>query len=293
MENPASRFDRLVLADDDPDFVSPPDPEAGDELAPPTEYFRDPTRRAFSTNDSPDIGFDVALNPYRGCLHGCVYCFARPTHEYLGLSAGLDFETKILVKEELPQLLRREFASPRWRPRSVALGAATDPYQPIERRTRLTRRCLEVFAEFRNPVSVVTKGALVSRDADLLGELARDRAANVFISITSLDRALQRRMEPRAAPPAQRLAAVEALTRAGVPVGVMVAPVVPGLTEHEIPAIVEAAARAGARVVRHLLLRLPHGVKELFPAWLERHYPERRAKVLNRVRAVRGGHMLG
>jgi DNA repair photolyase len=216
-------------------------------------------------------------------------CFARPTHEYLGFSAGLDFETKILVKREAPALLRAEIASARWRPQVVALSGVTDCYQPAERRLRITRGCLEVLAEFRNPVAVVTKSELVTRDIDLLAELARDGAAAVYLSITTLDASLQRILEPRAAAPQRRLRAVEALARAGVPVGVMIAPVLPGLTEHEIPRLVEAAAAAGAGSVGHLVLRLPHGLKQLFEDWLSRHFPERREKVLNRIRDLRGG----
>jgi DNA repair photolyase len=216
-------------------------------------------------------------------------CFARPTHEYLGFSAGLDFETRILVKEDAPELLRRALAARSWKPQVVALSGVTDPYQPIERRLRITRRCLEVLRDFRNPVAIVTKSRLVARDADLLGELARLRAAAVSISITTLDPELQRRMEPRAPRPALRLAAIEALARAGVPVGVLVAPVVPGLTEHELPSILRAAGEAGARHAGYVVLRLPHAVKELVDEWLARHYPERRDKVMNRVRELRGG----
>lgn len=290
LENPASRFERIVV-DADPDFAQTAPGEPEPAAVPRTELFRDPSRRALSFNQSPDLGFDASLNPYRGCQHGCIYCYARPTHEYLGFSAGLDFETRILVKPELPERLRRELAAPGWRPRVVALSGVTDPYQPAEKQLRITRRCLEVFAEFRNPVSVVTKSALVLRDVDLLGELARHRAAQVFVSITSLDPALQRALEPRAAAPASRLRSVEALARAGIPVGVLVAPVIPGLNDHEAPAIVAAAASAGAGVVRHVMLKLPHGVKQLFASWLERHRPERRQKVLGRVRAMRGGRL--
>ena len=289
-ENPGNRFERLRY-EVDPDFA---EAEAAGGEAPgalPTLYFRDPSRRALSSNQSPDLPFDTGLNPYRGCEHGCVYCYARPTHEYLGFSAGLDFETRILVKEDLPDLLRRELAAPRWRPQVVAIGTVTDAYQPIERRLELTRRCLEVFAEFRNPVSVVTKSELVVRDADLLGELARVGAASVSVSITSLDRSLHRAMEPRAAAPARRLAAIEALAKAGIPVGVLVAPVIPGLNDHEIPAIIAAAAGAGAVGAGHVMLRLPYGLGPLFEAWLDRHLPERKAKVLGLVRAMRGGRL--
>jgi DNA repair photolyase len=278
--------------DASPDHVDPlPDPEDREPTAPRTELFRDPTRRAFAHNESPDVPFDTSLNPYRGCEHGCVYCFARPSHEYLGLSAGLDFETKLLVKDDLPELVRQELSARRWRPQTVGIGTVTDAYQPVERHLRLTRRCLEVFAEFRNPVSIVTKSALVTRDADLLADLARDRAASVALSITSLDPKLQRALEPRAAAPSRRLAAVRELTAAGIPVSVMVAPVIPGLNDHEALAIVAAAADAGALEVRHLMLRLPHGVKELFTAWLEHHFPERKEKVLRRVREMRGGQL--
>jgi DNA repair photolyase len=231
------------------------------------------------------------VNPYRGCEHACVYCYARPTHEYLGLSAGLDFETRILVKRGAPTLLRRELSSPRWRPRAVALSGVTDAYQPAERGLRITRGCLEVLAEFRNPACIVTKSFLVTRDVDLLQELARHRAARVAVSVTTLDSELQRRMEPRAAPPRRRLAAIEALAAAGVPVGVLVAPVIPGLTDHEAPAILQAAADAGAGFAGRVVLRLPHGVKELFDSWLERTHPERRSKVMKRIRAIRGGRL--
>jgi DNA repair photolyase len=218
-------------------------------------------------------------------------CYARPTHEYLGYSAGLDFQTKILVKPRAAELLRKQLMSPAWKPRVVALSGVTDPYQPAERRLRITRGCLEVLADFRNPVAIVTKGFLVTRDADLLGELARVDAAAVMISVTTLDADLQRKMEPLASPPSKRLAAIETLARAGVPVGVMAAPVIPGLTDHELPAILRAAADAGARSAGMVVLRLPHGVKELFADWLTEHYPERREKVLNRMRALHGGSL--
>jgi DNA repair photolyase len=290
-ENPANRFERLAYAED-PEFVDEAPGEALPGERPPalrTRYFRDPSRTLLARNQSPDIGFGVSLNPYRGCEHGCVYCYARPTHEYLGLSAGLDFETHILVKEDAPELLERALASPRWEPEVVAIGAVTDPYQPVERRLGITRRCLRVFESFRNPCAIITKSGLVTRDIDVLRALAEDDAVAVNVSITSLDDRLRRLMEPRTSSPAERLRAVEALAKAGVPVGVMVAPIVPGLTDHEIPALVAAAADAGAATVRPFVLRLPHGVAALFVAWLERHYPERRAKVLGRVRALRGG----
>jgi DNA repair photolyase len=282
--NPANRFELIHYERDD----SIPEEDAP---APATRFYRDRARSILTRNDSPDVGFEVSINPYRGCENGCIYCYARPTHEYLGFSAGLDFETKIFVKEDAPVLLRKELASAKWQPKVVSLSGVTDPYQPIERRLGLTRRCLEVFAEFRNPVGVVTKSHLITRDSDLLAELARHQAAAAFLSITTLDGELARRMEPRATQPAGRLAAIEELTRAGVPVGVMVAPVIPGLTDHELPAILAAAVKAGARCAGYVLLRLPHGLGPLFKQWLQQHYPERRDKVLSRLRDMRGGEI--
>jgi DNA repair photolyase len=220
-----------------------------------------------------------------------VYCYARPTHEYLGFSAGLDFETKIMVKEEAPALLRKALAAKAWKPQVIALSGNTDAYQPAEKSLGLTRRCLEVLTEFRNPVGIVTKSHLVTRDADLLADLARDRAASVVLSITSLRNEVQRAMEPRAATPSRRLDAIRALVEAGVPVGVNVAPIVPGLTDEELPAILEAAAEAGATFASYILLRLPHGVKEIFEGWLGQHFPERHDKVLRRLREMRGGKL--
>jgi DNA repair photolyase len=279
--NPAGRFEKIA-------FVPDPEPEGP---LPRTRILRDAARSIIATNDSPDLGFSASLNPYRGCEHGCVYCYARPYHEYLGFSAGLDFETKILVKEEAPELLRAELSAPRWKPQALALSGVTDPYQPLERGLRLTRRCLEVLAEFRNPVAVVTKNHLVTRDADLLAALARHGAACVLLSLTTLDPALAGLMEPRTSTPARRLDAVRALAASGVPVGVNVAPVIPGLTDHEVPAILTAAREAGAGFAGHALLRLPHGVKDLFREWLERHYPARAKKVLHRQEETRGGRL--
>ncbi len=281
-ENPPNRFEPLHVE------LEPDDPGEGERRV-PTTYLRDPTRTIIATNDSPDVGFDAGINPYRGCAHGCIYCYARPTHEFLGFSAGLDFETKILVKDRAPELLRRTLASPRWKPQTIALSGNTDAYQPVERRLRLTRRCLEVLHEFRNPVAIITKGALVTRDVDLLGDLARDGAASVIVTLTSLDPELQRRMEPRASRPDLRLRAIETLARAGVPVGTLVAPVVPGLNDHEIPKLLEAVAAAGGSSASWVMLKLPHANKALFESWLDRHYPDRKAKILNRLRAVRGG----
>ena len=258
---------------------------------PRTRFFRDDTRSIIAYNDSPDVGFSASVNPYRGCEGGCSYCYARPTHEYAGLSAGLDFETKIFVKEDAPRLLRRELASRRWKPQLLALSGVTDPYQPIERRLRITRRCLEVLAEARNPTAVITKRDLVTRDLDLFEELNRYGAIAVKLSVTTLDRELQRAMEPRTSAPERRLTAIRRLSAAGIPVGVMVAPVVPGLTDQELPRILAAAAEAGATRAGYIMLRLPWAVAPLFDAWLERHVPERRKKVLNRLRHMGDGKL--
>jgi DNA repair photolyase len=252
---------------------------------------RDRTRSILAVNDAPDVGFDVGINPYRGCAHGCVYCYARPTHEYLGFSAGLDFESRILVKEDAPELLAKALAARSWKPQVIALSGNTDAYQPAERKLGLTRRCLEVLRDFRNPVQIVTKSHLVTRDVDLLSDLASHEASAVLVSLTSLKPEVQRAMEPRAATPARRLDAIRCLSDAGIPVGVMVAPVVPGLTDDELPAILEAASDAGATHASYVLLRLPHGVKELFEIWLGQHFPQRKDKVLNRVRDLRGGKL--
>jgi DNA repair photolyase len=282
--NPANRFE-LISYERDPDYVDPDDP------TPTTQFYRDQSRSLITYNDSPDLPFDASMNPYRGCEHGCVYCYARPYHEYLGLSAGLDFETKIFVKEDAPEILRRELSSPRWRPQTVSVSGVTDCYQPIERRLHLTRRCLEVFAEFRNPVGIVTKNHLVTRDQDVLAELARHKAAVVYLSVTTLDAELARTMEPRASHPAGRLAAIRELAAAGIPVGVMVAPIIPGLNDHEIPGILQAAADAGASSAGYVMLRLPHGLGPMFEGWLDLHYPDRKEKVLGRIKELRGGQL--
>ena len=282
--NPQNRFEKLEYVRDEEA------PLEQDEL-PGTLYLRDPTRTIIATNDSPDIGFEASINPYRGCEHGCIYCFARPTHEYLGFSAGLDFETKIMVKEDAPQLLWEELNAKKWEPKVIAISGVTDPYQPVERRLGITRGCLAVLAEFRNPVAVITKNHLVTRDADLLAELASYHAARVFISITTLDNDLQRTMEPRTTTPELRLDAIAKLTEAGVPVGVMVAPVVPAITDHEMPNILAAAKQAGAKWAGYVNLRLPWAVAPLFEQGLEEHFPDRKEKVLNRVREMREGKL--
>ncbi|MCC6765525.1 MAG: PA0069 family radical SAM protein [Deltaproteobacteria bacterium] len=286
--NPANRYETLHVERDE---AARADDDADGRGSEPTRFYRDTSRSILAENTSPDVGFRFSLNPYRGCEHGCTYCYARPSHEHLGFSAGLDFERRIMVKDDAPALLRATFRSRRWHPEVVALSGNTDCYQPVERRLRLTRRCVEVFLEFRNPVAVVTKSALVARDADLYAALAAHGAAHVLCSITTLDAELVRRLEPRAASPERRLDAIRALTAAGVPVGVMVAPVIPGLNDAEIPRILEAAAAAGARSAGWVLLRLATPLDELFTVWLAEHYPARRTRVLNRIRETREGRV--
>jgi len=288
LANPAGRFERLVISDEPAEELPASEP---DERPLPTEFYRDTSRTILTRNDSPDVGLDVSVNPYRGCEHGCIYCYARPYHEYLGLSAGLDFERRIFVKEDAPALLRAALAATRYVPEVIGLSGVTDCYQPVERVLKLTRGCLEVLADARNPATIITKSHLVTRDIDLLRELSRFNAAEVMVSVTTLDDAVARVMEPRAARPARRLDAIRQIASAGIPVGVMVAPIVPGLTDHEVPAILEAAAAAGARTAGRTVVRLPHGVKDLFADWLAAHFPDRRQKVLGRLREMRGGKL--
>jgi len=288
--NPPNRFApehheiELETVEDDEDYME-------GLRRPETQFLPDGSRSIIAENQSPDVGFEASINPYRGCEHGCVYCYARPTHEYLGMSSGLDFETKILVKHDAPRLLRQALAAPSWRPRVLAMSGVTDAYQPIERKLRLTRRCLEVLVEFRQAVVVVTKNRLVTRDIDLLSALAEQGAAGVFVSVTTLNPALAARMEPRTSRPSGRIEAIRTLAAAGIPVGVMVAPVIPGLNDHEMPTILEAAAKAGAQTAGYTLIRLPMTVAPLFEDWLDRHHPDAKAKVLGRIRSIRQGKL--
>jgi len=265
--------------------------DPAEEPLPRTQFLPDHSLTAIAWNDSPDLGFRASLNPYRGCEHGCIYCYARPTHEYLGFSSGLDFEMRIMVKERAPELLHAELASARWEPQTIALSGVTDCYQPVERKLELTRRCLAVLAEFRNPVGIVTKNRLVTRDLDLLQELAGHQAVVVFLSLTTLDPELRRVMEPRTSPPAARLATMRELAAAGIPVGVMTAPVIPGLNDHELPHLLAAAAEAGASFAGYVTLRLPYQNKALFDQWLTEHFPLRKDKVLAGIRSVREGEL--
>jgi DNA repair photolyase len=257
----------------------------------PTEYIADRSRTIVAKNQSPDIGFRFSMNPYRGCSHGCSYCYARQTHEYLSLNAGLDFETKILVKEDAPKLFRAFLSRDRWVPEPIIMSGVTDCYQPAERTYRLTRRLLEVAAEFRQPIGIITKNALVLRDLDILGEMASDGLVHVNMSITTLDAELVRSMEPRTSTPAARLRAVKALAEARVPVRVLVAPIIPGLNESEIPAILAASREHGARAAAYTMLRLPLTVAPVFLEWLAREQPGRAEKVEARIRGMRGGKL--
>ncbi len=256
-----------------------------------TQVIDDHAVSIISRNKSPDIPFDVSINPYRGCEHGCAYCYARPTHEYLGYSAGLDFESRILVKREAPQLLEAELAKPRWEVKPLAMSGVTDPYQPLEKELPITRQCLEVLARCRHPVMIITKNAGILRDLDLLQELARWNCVQVSLSVTTLDTELARKMEPRTSSPRQRLDAVKKLNEAGVPTGVMMGPVILGLNDTEMPAIIQAAKDSGARSVTYVPLRLPGAVAEVFLDWLQRELPGKASKVLDRLKSFRGGKL--
>jgi len=288
--NPANRYRRDVRETVDDGWAQRADEDAQDDPPPlKTIVAIQPARTIIARNDSPDIPFTQSINPYQGCEHGCVYCYARPTHAYLDLSPGLDFETKLFAKPNATALLAAELAKPGYVCDPIALGTNTDPYQPIEREWKITRQILELLAACEHPVAIVTKSALVERDIDVLGPMAAKNLARVFLSITTLDRELARKLEPRAAAPHRRLEAVKALAQAGIPVGVMVAPIIPQLTDKELEAILEAAAANGARWAGWTMLRLPYEVKDLFRDWLAQHYPLRAAHVMSIVQQVRGG----
>ena len=286
--NPAVRFDSQTASPFDDGWDT-----LGGEFAElpklATTLTRDSTRSAISWNSSPDIGFDRAVNAYRGCEHGCIYCYARPTHAYLGYSPGLDFETRLIFKPEVAELLEKELRKPGYVARTLALGSNTDPYQPVERTLKLTRAVLQVLDRFNHPVSIVTKSAGVLRDLDILQSMAQRKLARVYVSITTLDARLARVMEPRAVTPMRRLHTVTELTRAGVPAGVMAAPMIPGLNDAEMEKILEASARAGARHANYILLRLPHELRQMFEDWLNTHFPDRARHVLSLIRETRGG----
>ncbi len=285
VSNPAGRFEPYarVASDDGWGSLETPAP------APETRLIRDRSKTVISYNQSPDVPHDRSINPYRGCEHGCIYCFARPTHAYLGYSPGLDFETRILFKPDAAQRLEAELSKRNYRCSPIALGTNTDPYQPAEKKLRVTRSVLEVLARFRHPVSIITKGALVTRDMDILADMAAKNLASVIVSVTSLDAAIKRTLEPRTASPKARLKIIRTLSDAGIPVGVLVAPVIPAITDHEVEQILEACAEAGAVSASFILLRLPAEVKELFREWLQAHYPDRAEHVMSLMRQMRGG----
>jgi DNA repair photolyase len=282
--NLAGRFESLILEKADDGWYQE------EILENPTEtVLPDRARSVITSNDSPDVGFDVSINPYRGCSHGCVYCFARPTHSYLGLSPGLDFETKLFYKADAVNILQAELAKPKYVCKTIALGINTDGYQPLEKRLEVTRGILGVLERCRHPVTIVTKSALIVRDVDLLSSLAKDKLVSVMVSVTSLSNDIKRTLEPRTASPSARLRVIEQLTQAGVPVGVLVAPVIPAITDHEIEDILAAAKTAGATRAGYVLLRLPHELKILFREWLAEHYPDRAKHVMSLINQSRGG----
>ena len=284
LSNPPGRFDvRQITAVDDGWYLE----EEPDSM--PTTLEPDKARGVITTNDSPDIPFESSINPYRGCEHACSYCYARPSHAYMGLSPGLDFETRLFYKADVQKTLESELARSDYACKPIMLGANTDPYQPVEKRMKVTRSILEVLTRTRHPVAVITKSAMVLRDLDLLMDLARDNLVSVSVSVTTLDDELKRKLEPRAASPAARIRTLAALARAGVPCGVMVAPVIPAITDHEVERILEACAEAGAQWAGYVLLRLPYEVKDLFREWLAEHYPERAAHVMSLIHEMRGG----
>jgi len=288
--NPPHRFEKTRLAADFEQWEH--DLEMPAEQARSTEeYLPDESKSIVSENDSPDIPYRFNVNPYRGCSHGCSYCYARPYHEFLGLSAGLDFETKILVKHDAPALLREFLSRPSWKPEPITFSGVTDCYQPAERQFRLTRGCLEVASEAHQPITVITKNSLVLRDLDLLAAMGSARLIHVNISVTTLDAELARTMEPRTTTPAAKLKTIRVLTDAGIPVRVMVAPIIPGLTDHETPAILEAAHQAGAAAAGYVLLRLPLTVEPIFRAWLEENYPNKKERVEALIRSTRSGKL--
>jgi DNA repair photolyase len=288
--NPANRFEKVHVEEDwehfdgDADFLHEVSQSA-------TEYFPDNSKTIISENDSPDVYFRYSLNPYRGCSHGCAYCYARPSHEYLGLNAGLDFETKIFVKEAAPELFREFLSAPKWKPELVVMSGITDCYQPAEIQYRLTRRCLEVGLEFRQPMGIITKNAMVARDLDLLAPMAERRLIDVSISITTLDQELSQTLEPRTSTPAAKLRAIRALTAAGVPVRVMAAPLIPGLNDSQLAGILEAAKEAGASTAGYTLLRLPLTVAPVFQEWLQRTHPSHQERIENLIRSTREGEL--
>ncbi len=286
--NPKNRFEKLHVDFDDVNFSNE---ELESERKIPTEFCSDDSKSIIATNNSYDVGFNYSFNPYRGCEHGCIYCYARPTHEFLGFSSGLDFETKIMVKENAPELLEETFKNKNYKPDLIMFSGNTDCYQPIERKLELTRKSLFICLKYRNPVSIITKNHLIQRDVDVLKELSGLNLVTVMLSITTLDNELTRKMEPRTAAPEKRMETIHMLSENNIPVGVNIAPVIPGLNDEEIPAILKEAAANGAYSAGHSILRLPYSVKDLFVDWLKREFPGKASKVINRIRDTRGGKL--
>ncbi|MEX0776753.1 MAG: PA0069 family radical SAM protein [Phycisphaeraceae bacterium] len=292
--NPGNRFEsvRLHVLGEHLDQLmveEPPESEAGRTV--PTRIYRDKSKTIINSVQSPDIGFEWTLNPYRGCEHGCIYCYARPYHEYLGFSCGIDFETRIMAKPEAAAMLRRELASPRWKPETIVMSAITDCWQPIEAKLKIARACLEVLVECRQKVGVITKNRLILRDLDLLTELDRYHAVHASITLPTLDNKLAAKLEPRASAPTERLATIRALADAGIPVNVMIAPIIPAITDRETPAILQAVADAGAHSAAYVMLRLPYQIKALYEDWLQRHFPDRAEHALNLLRSMHHGKL--
>jgi len=288
--NPKNRFEKLHIEDFEDENIIGQD-EFQTEKKIQTIFYKDDSRSVIAKNDSYDVGFDYSFNPYRGCEHGCIYCYARPNHEYLGFSSGIDFETKIMVKEDAPALLEKEFRKKSYKPDLIMFSGNTDCYQPIERKLKLTRKSLKVCLKFRNPVSVITKNALIQRDLDILRELAALELVTVTLSITTLDKELARKMEPRTSSPEMRLETIKVMAENGIPVGVNIAPIIPGLNDREIPNILKESTNRGATHAGKIILRLPYAVKDLFIEWVEREFPEKSKKIINSIKAIRGGKL--
>ncbi len=288
--NPKNRFDRLHIEEleEDKEFID----DSVDNLRKVnTVFYKDYSKSVISKNDSYDLDFNYSFNPYRGCEHGCVYCYARPTHEYLGFSSGIDFETKIIVKEDAANLLEHEFKKKSYKPETIMFSGNTDCYQPIEKKLRLTRRALQICLDYRNPVSIVTKNSLIERDIDILKKLASMNLVTVLMSITTLDKKITVSMEPRTSTPEKRLKTIEILSKNNIPSGVNLAPIIPGLNDEEIPIILKEVSKHGGILARHSMIRLPYSVKEIFIEWIKNEFPDRSSKILNKIREIHGGKL--
>jgi len=289
--NPKNRFEKLYIGElPDKDVVFEEDKEKQERKI-PTTYFRDDSKTVIAKNDSYDVGFNNSINPYRGCEHGCIYCYARPTHEYLSFSAGIDFETKIMVKENAPELLEKEFNKKSYKPEVLMISGNTDCYQPVEKKLKITRNILKTCLKYRNPVSIITKNALIQRDIDILKQLSEFELVTVTLSITTLNKDLAHKMEPRTSSPVKRLQTIELFARNGIHTGVNVAPIIPGLNDKEIPNILKEASERGAEYAGHIMLRLPYAVKDLFINWVNREFPDRANKIINSIKEIRGGKL--